>query len=96
MVAQNFKTDRMTEAKGLAACGLSHAGGTEPITILLVDDDPDCRMLIRDAIEESKVSNRVYEVANGREALDFLTRRGQVRRRPAAGADLPGHRDARA
>jgi hypothetical protein len=30
------------------------------ITILLVDDDVDCRMLIRDAICQSKVSNRVF------------------------------------
>ena len=42
------------------------------ITILLVDDDPDCRMLIRDAISESKVSNEVHEVADGRAALEFL------------------------
>ena len=43
------------------------------ITILLVDDDPDCRMLVSDAINQSKVSNRVFEVSNGQEALDFLT-----------------------
>jgi CheY-like chemotaxis protein len=47
----------------------------EPITILLVDDDEDCRMLIRDAIDECKVSNAVYECRNGREALDFLYHR---------------------
>lgn len=50
---------------------------SEPITILLVDDDPDCRMLIRDAINESKVSNTVIEVSNGLEALDLLNRRGK-------------------
>ncbi len=57
----------------------------EPITILLVDDDEDCRMLIRDAIAECKVSNSVHEVRNGREALDFL-----LRRSPFAGAPRPG------
>ena len=51
--------------------------GTGAITILLVDDDPDCRLFIRDAIAESKVSNSVYEVADGKEALDFLHRRGE-------------------
>lgn len=51
----------------------------EPISILLVDDDPDCRMLIRDAIAESKVRNRVFEVADGQEAIDFLNRRAQFR-----------------
>ena len=56
-----------------------------PITILLVDDDPDCRLLIRDAIAECKVSNSVFEVANGAEALEFLKRRGRF-----AGAPRPG------
>ena len=56
-----------------------------PITILLVDDDPDCRLLIRDAIAECKVSNSVFEVANGAEALEFLKRRGKF-----AGAPRPG------
>ena len=54
----------------------------QPITILLVDDDPDCRMLIRDAIAECKVSNSVFEVCNGREALQFLRREGKY-------ADVP-------
>jgi len=57
----------------------------EPITILLVDDDEDCRALIRDAISECKVSNTVFECRNGAEALDFLYRRG-----PHAGAPRPG------
>ena len=55
------------------------------ITILLVDDDPDCRLLIRDAIAECKVSNAVFEVSNGKEALDFLYGRGKH-----AGAAKPG------
>jgi CheY-like chemotaxis protein len=58
---------------------------TGPITILLVDDDPDCRLLIRDAIAECKVSNAVFEAGNGMEALDFLKRRGRF-----AGAPRPG------
>jgi CheY-like chemotaxis protein len=58
---------------------------SEPITILLVDDDPDCRMLIRDAIAESKVSNEVFEVGDGQGALDFLYARG-----PHAGVGRPG------
>src|SRR4051812_11207106 len=45
-----------------------------PITILLVDDDPDCRMLVRDAIAECKVSNQVFEASNGIQALEFLNR----------------------
>ena len=65
--------------------GLTLSQNAEPITILLVDDDADCRMLIRDAIEECKVSNLVFEVSNGAEALDFLYARGKH-----AGASRPG------
>jgi CheY-like chemotaxis protein len=67
----------------------------EPITILLVDDDDDCRMLIRDAISECKVSNDVHEARNGREALDFLHRRGAFANAPRPGLvyldiEMPG------
>ena len=48
----------------------------KPITILLVDDDPDCRMLVRDAISECKVSNRIIEVGSGDEALELLSQNG--------------------
>jgi CheY-like chemotaxis protein len=53
-----------------------------PINILLVDDDPDCRMLLRDAIAECKVSNVVHEASNGLEALAFLSRTGAEGLRP--------------
>jgi CheY-like chemotaxis protein len=67
----------------------------EPITILLVDDDEDCRTLIRDAICECKVSNQVHEARNGREALDFLHRRGAFANAPRPGLiyldiEMPG------
>jgi len=70
-------------------------GHKEAITILLVDDDEDCRMLIRDAISECKVSNSVFEVANGQEALDFLRRRGEWAHAPRPGLiymdiEMPG------
>lgn len=61
------------------------ASEREPITILLVDDDADCRMLVRDAIAESRVRNQVIEATNGAEALDILHRRG-----PYADAPRPG------
>ncbi|MBC7782979.1 MAG: response regulator [Burkholderiales bacterium] len=48
-----------------------------PVTILLVDDDPDCRLLIKDAISECRVQNEILEAANGQEALDLLHRRGK-------------------
>jgi len=77
MVVQR-KTDPATKARTDAP------QPQQSITILLVDDDPDCRMLIRDAIAECKVSNAVYECANGLEAMDFLKRRGKY-----AGSDAP-------
>ena len=57
----------------------------QPVTILLVDDDPDCRTLIRDAIEHGKLENPVCEVAIGDEAMAFLLRQG-----PHAHAPRPG------
>ncbi len=66
-----------------------------PITILLVDDDPDCRMLIRDAISACKVSNDVRETSNGLEALQFLRRKGTHAAAPRPGLiyldiEMPG------
>ena len=46
------------------------------VNILLVDDDVDCRFFIRDAIEDGNIRNHVYEAGGGKEALDFLYRRG--------------------
>ena len=81
-----------TEPKGgLTLSSHNH----EPISILLVDDDADCRLLIRDAIAECKVSNQVFEVSNGQEALDFLGRRGAHANVPRPGLiyldiEMPG------
>ena len=93
---QQHKGDRA--GRGGGTCSASpprHACAGEPITILLVDDDPDCRMLIRDAIEESKVSNQVFEVSNGQEALAFLNRTGRFADAPKPGLiyldiEMPG------
>ena len=68
---------------------------SQPISILLVDDDADCRLLIRDAIAECKVSNKVFEVATGQEALDFLNRTGAYATMPRPGLvyldiEMPG------
>ena len=67
----------------------------EPITILLVDDDPDCRLLIREAISQCKLANRIYEASNGQEALDFVFQRGQYADAPRPGLvymdiEMPG------
>jgi CheY-like chemotaxis protein len=41
------------------------------LPILLVDDDEDCRLIIREHIEDSSAASKIYEVASGEEALAF-------------------------
>jgi CheY-like chemotaxis protein len=48
-----------------------------PITILLADDDPDDRMLAREALEESRLANDLHFVEDGEELMDYLYRRGK-------------------
>jgi CheY-like chemotaxis protein len=48
-----------------------------PITILLADDDPDDRMLTRDAFEESRLRNVLEMVEDGEELMDYLHARGK-------------------
>ncbi len=55
---------------------------TPPITVLLVDDDPDCRMLVRDAIADSGVHATAYEVGDAEAALRFLQQRGEFAKAP--------------
>ena len=46
-----------------------------PIEILLVEDNPGDVRLTQEALKDSKVSNKLYVVEDGVEALDFLYRR---------------------
>jgi CheY-like chemotaxis protein len=48
-----------------------------PITILIADDDPDDRLLARDALAESRLANDVRFVEDGEDLLDYLYRRGK-------------------
>jgi chemotaxis family two-component system response regulator Rcp1 len=45
---------------------------SEPIHILLVEDNPGDARLAVEALKESKVRNYLYHVSDGVEALDFL------------------------
>jgi len=47
---------------------------TEPIEILLVEDNPGDARLAQEALEESKVQNNLHHVADGVEAMRFLRR----------------------
>ena len=78
-----------------ALAALTITADDRPITILLVDDDADCRMLIRDAIASSKICNEVHEVSTGEEAMEFLERRGRYADAPRPGLvyldiEMPG------
>jgi two-component system response regulator len=93
MVASNTTppTRPAAQRQGLTMTGADDA----PISILLVDDDADCRLLIRDAIAECKVSNAVHEVTNGAEALEFLSQSGPFQGMPRPGLifldiEMPG------
>jgi CheY-like chemotaxis protein len=93
IMASGDKTSCTTQPATGAKLTLKNDG--TPITILLVDDDPDCRFLLRDAIAECKVSNSVFEVSNGAEALQFLRREGQYANAPRPGLiyldiEMPG------
>lgn len=52
------------------------------IDILLAEDSPGDADLAREALEESKLKNRLYTVVDGQEALDFLYRRGEYQNVP--------------
>jgi CheY-like chemotaxis protein len=47
------------------------------VIILMAEDDPDDRLLVEEALEESRLANRIYFVENGEELLDYLYQRGK-------------------
>ncbi len=47
------------------------------ITILLADDDEEDRMMTEEALEENHISDKLYFVEDGEEAMDYLQRRGK-------------------
>ncbi len=76
-----------------------------PLVVLLVDDDADCRLMIRDAIEEAetrRVSQArptrplvIREVESGEAALRYLKREGEYTNAPRPGliymdVEMPG------
>ena len=62
------------------------AGST--VTILIADDDPDDRLLIKEALEEAHFDCPIEFFTDGVDLLDYLHGRGEYARRPAA--LLPG------
>ncbi len=54
-------------------------------TILMVDDDPDDRLLFKEACEEVRLRNPLQFLENGEQLVDFLKRQGNY----ASHADEP-------
>jgi len=44
----------------------------EQIKILIIDDDPDYRMLVRDSIKNAQIINEIFEAETGEQGLEFL------------------------
>jgi CheY-like chemotaxis protein len=53
----------------------------EPITILVADDDPDDRLMMEEALEESRLANDLHFVEDGEELMDYLYHRGKYKDR---------------
>lgn len=46
------------------------------VVILIADDDPDDRLLTKEALEENRLANDIKFVEDGEELMDYLTQRG--------------------
>lgn len=58
------------------------------LNIVMADDDPDDRMLVKDALAETAVPHTLDCVGDGEELLEYIRRRGRY----AGGADYPDPR----
>ena len=47
------------------------------VTILCAEDDPEDRMLVEDAMEDSRLANELHFVEDGEQLMDYLYRRGK-------------------
>ena len=61
-----------TMSNQLSSSSQSSVNAQTTYTILVVDDDEDCRALVRDSIGELGADYRVIERSNGKDATEFL------------------------
>jgi CheY-like chemotaxis protein len=62
---------------------------SQPLTILLADDDEEDRELTRDALQNSRLANQMRFVVDGQDLLDYLRREGRWAG-PEVNAPRPG------
>jgi CheY-like chemotaxis protein len=62
--------------------------GSQSIIMMYAEDDPEDRMLLKDAWEESDLSNELHFVEDGEALMDYLFRRGKYAE--LSGQPLPG------
>lgn len=48
-----------------------------PVVILMAEDDPDDRLLTREALEEAHLTNDLHFVTDGEQLVDYLYQRGE-------------------
>lgn len=68
-------------------CARVGAAGS-PFTIMVADDDPDDRLLIKEALQEAHLDYQIEFFTDGVDLLDYLHGRGEYANRPRS--LLPG------
>jgi CheY-like chemotaxis protein len=58
---------------------------SEPMVILLAEDDEGHALLVQKNIARAGISNQIVHVSDGQEALDYVNRRGQYAARALSG-----------
>jgi CheY-like chemotaxis protein len=54
-------------------------GSERTTTILIAEDDPDDRLLVKDAFEETRLNTHLRFVEDGEDLMNYLCRRGRYR-----------------
>ncbi len=66
----------------------SALNSTKTMYILIADDDPDDRLMAREALNQTWPPSQVFCVEDGEELLDFLHNRGEYENNPHPTPDL--------
>ena len=80
--------DGLAAAEALVATPLEAGPGLERALVLVVEDEPEVRTLVRRSLEAVGLS--VLEAENGRDALEAITRRGEAPKLVVTDVIMPG------